>query len=180
MEEIWKDVIDYENFYMISNYGRVKSLERIDNNNHLVKEKYLKDCPDDDGHTQVTIYKDKTKKALKIHRTVAEYFIPNPENKPDVHHIDHNPFNNRVDNLMWVTKEEHAKLHPERYEKAKETRQVTILQIDKTTNEVIAEYPSMAEASRITGVSISGICQVCKGIRNKSGGFIWKYKNEGN
>lgn len=106
--EIWKDIKDLPN-YQISNLGRVKSKERITNvgikNVKQIKrkERILKLFHNKKGYTQVVLYVDKKPYPVKIHRLVAEAFIPNPENKPQVNHIDGNKQNNRVDNLEWCT-----------------------------------------------------------------------------
>ena len=109
MKEIWKPVCGYENLYEVSNLGRVKALERyVHNNGGLQKrhETILK--PSGKIHFGVTLCKEGTTKRRTVHRLVAEAFIPNPENKPVVDHIDTNPKNNRVDNLRWVTTQENT------------------------------------------------------------------------
>lgn len=108
INEVWKDISGYEGLYQISNLGRVKSLERIDNNNHLVKEKILK--PNDDGAGKGYLYVNLGRKgrAKKIHRLVAEAFMPNPENKKEVNHIDGDTKNNKIENLEWVTHQENC------------------------------------------------------------------------
>lgn len=104
MEEIWKDLKGFEDKFIISNYGIVK--------NKLTNEK-VKISSKMGGYKCCGLYyKGKTYNRL-LHRLVAENFIPNPENKPQVHHIDENPSNNSIKNLMWVTPKEHAKLRSE-------------------------------------------------------------------
>lgn len=104
LQEIWNDIQGYEGLYQVSNFGRVKSLERkIFNgeNYHISKEKILSPGKDKDGYFQVQLYKEKTVKMRKIHRLVAEAFIPNPNNYPQVNHKDEDKQNNRIDNLEW-------------------------------------------------------------------------------
>lgn len=94
MEEIWKDIYfeengiiyDYKEIYQVSNLGRVKSLERLDSNRHKVKERILK-AGNDKGYRFVILYKN-GKKRFYVHRLVAQVFLPNPENKPFVDHIN--------------------------------------------------------------------------------------------
>lgn len=92
MKEIWRDVVGYEWKYQVSNFGNVKSLRRIDDNNHVVIERILKQNINKYAH--VTLYKDGKPKVCKIHRLKAQAFIPNPKNKPLVCHRDNNKLNN--------------------------------------------------------------------------------------
>lgn len=114
-EEIWKDINGYEGLYQVSNFGRVKSCERIDANNHPIHEKILKQSKCQ-GYLCVNLYKNGVRKMVKVHRLVALAFIPNPYHKPEVGHKDETRDNNRVDNLEWVTTKENnnTPLHKER------------------------------------------------------------------
>jgi hypothetical protein len=102
--EIWKPIKDYEGLYEVSNLGRVKSL----NYNRTKKEGMLKLFEDKDGYLMVNLSKDKITYQFKIHRLVAETFIPNPENKPCVDHINTIKNDNRVENLRWVSCKENS------------------------------------------------------------------------
>ena len=112
MEEIWKDIKGYEGWYQVSNLGRVKSLERVfirkNGTPFFVRERILKHALDHSGYPYVTLIKLKTRYNKAIHRLVAEAFIPNPENKPCIDHIDCNPQNPMASNLRWVTVRENA------------------------------------------------------------------------
>lgn len=109
MEEIWKDIEGYEGKYQVSNLGRVKSLKRkcnVLNGYRTVNEKILNLNKNRYGYVTVNLSKNNKNKICTIHRLVATAFIPNPENKPQVNHIDGNKTNNIVENLEWVSKEE--------------------------------------------------------------------------
>ena len=100
--EIWKDISGYENLYQISNKGRVKSLPR---NGTSKFEKILVPHKDSNGSYNVSLSKEGKRKIVYIHRLVAEAFLPNPDNLPEVYHIDCNPANNDVTNLYWCTQD---------------------------------------------------------------------------
>lgn len=107
MEETWKDIKGFEGFYQVSNLGRVKSLKRTiirkDGKPFFIRERILKTNNDHSGYPYVTLIILKDKVAKPVHRLVAEAFIPNPENKPCIDHIDCNRANARAENLRWVT-----------------------------------------------------------------------------
>ena len=112
MIEFWKDIKGYEGFYQVSNLGRVKSLSRsiYYSKGYTVyrKGKIKKPSFDKNGYPQIGLCKNGTVITRKIHRLVAEAFIPNPENKPEINHKDENKTNNYVDNLEWVTEKENV------------------------------------------------------------------------
>lgn len=101
MEE-WKDIEGYEGLYQVSNLGRVKSLPRywVRTERILTKKGY--------PYVRVCLFKGTKRTYLSVHRLVAEAFIPNPDNKPIIDHIDGNPNNNSVSNLRWVDFKENS------------------------------------------------------------------------
>ena len=101
-EEVWKPIKGYEGLYEISNLGRVKSL----NYKGSGKGKILKNIEHSNGYLIVGLAKNGKRKQFYVHKLVAEAFIPNPENKPEVDHINTIRDDNKVENLCWVTKKE--------------------------------------------------------------------------
>lgn len=195
MEE-WREIEGYPN-YMVSNLGRVKSLGRWINGKNKGKrwqeEKILKQQLLNCGYLYIELYKNKKGKNFRVHRLVAEAFIPNPYNLPFINHKDENKQNNCVENLEWC---DH--IYNVNYGTARERTikglinhsktSKPVLQIDKNTNEVIAEFPSIMEVQRQLGFANTHISDCCKGgyfykERNKwvnvsqAYGYIWKYKN---
>lgn len=107
MKEIWKDIEGYEGYYQVSSLGRVKSLTRKDSLNRTRKGKVLKPFDDNNkGYLLVDLVKFGKSKTVKVHRLVANAFIPNPLNKPQVNHDDGDKKNNNAKNLEWATREE--------------------------------------------------------------------------
>lgn len=108
LNEVWKDIPNYEGIYQISNYGNVKSLKRNTYNQYGKKDKILKPILQNDDYYAVNLsYKNKVKR-LRINRLVADAFIPNPNNYNCVNHIDGNKHNNNVNNLEWCTFKENT------------------------------------------------------------------------
>ena len=159
-DEIWQDIQNYENEYQISNYGRVRSLK---NNKFHIMSPIL-------GRTQdyysIGLTHNGIKKQYSIDQLVAKAFIPNPNNYPEVNHKDENPKNNHVDNLEWVT-------HSQNVKHSSYRQSYPVAQYDENFN-LIAKYPSLAEAERQTGYARTGIKSSIE--RNgKCHGYIWKY-----
>ena len=114
MPEIWKDIKGYEGLYQVSNKGRVKSVDRYADNHGTMQfrpERILKQNIQDAGRNKrcaVALSKNSIIKRYRVHRLVAEAFIPNPENKPYIDHIDTDSTNNCVENLRWATAKENS------------------------------------------------------------------------
>ena len=107
MEEIYVPIKGYEEFYEVSNFGNVRSKERVikykDGRTYKYGKKQITKSEKGNGYLFVTLWKNNQSKMFHIHRLVAQHFIENPENKPQVNHIDENKKNNHVSNLEWVT-----------------------------------------------------------------------------
>ena len=133
--ELWKDVKSFEGLYQVSTLGRVRSLDKyidvkIRNVDKVLKRgKILKPSYDKDGYLRICLCENQQRIYRSIHRLVAMAFIPNPDNKPCVNHIDSDITNNKVDNLEWVTPKEnvhHSYLYGKRV-KLKNVQRETIL-----------------------------------------------------
>lgn len=185
MKEVWKDIEGYEGKYQISNYGRVKSFPKWVKRRNcyiLTKEKILKPKIDKDGYILVNLYSPN--RTFKIHRLVAQAFIPNPDNLPIINHKDCNPSNNIVFNLEWCDYHYNNSYPLTSQKRIKSSRNgkhsFPILQYDLEGN-LLNEYPSIREASRQLGVSNGNITLCCsdKYPHSKTAyGFIWKYKTK--
>ena len=169
MDEIWRDIEGYEGLYQISNKGRVKSL-------HKGSERILRPVIDRYGYMFVFLYNDNARKYFKIHRLVAQAFISNPENKPQVNHKDENKKNNCIENLEWATAKENSN-YGTRNERVADSRSKPILQYSKS-GDFIRGWKSAREVERMLGIANSHIIACCKGKRKSAGGFVWRYKEK--
>lgn len=101
-DEIWKNVEGCDGLYQVSSFGKIKSFKRN------AEGKILKQY--NNGYYQIRIFKNGIRKTIKTHRLVAQAFIPNLNNLPEIHHKDHNKHNNNANNLQWITRRDHVKI----------------------------------------------------------------------
>lgn len=161
--EKWCRIKKFDDYY-VSNCGRVK------NNGYIL-------IPNNNGngYMQVGIHENKKRWVFYIHRLVAEAFVPNPENKPQVNHRDGNKNNNIASNLEWVTQRENNQHARENGLITRNGNEKEVIQIDRKTEEKINTYYSVSEAQRQTGIYRGSIYNVCKGVSKTAGGYKWKY-----
>lgn len=160
-----KPIPNYPN-YAIAKDGEVWSLRF---------NKKLKPSNNRRGYMSVVLVADKKYHNKAIHRLYAEAYIPNPNKYPCVNHINGIKTDNRLENLEWCTPHENTEHYHKTLRNGKPMyNQKACLQI--IDGEVIAEYKSLNEASRRTGVSVSNIYCCCIGKTTTAGGYQWKYK----
>ena len=128
------------------------------------------------GYAYVSLYKNKSLKAMRLHRIVATAFIPNPDNYPVINHIDENKANNMVENLEWCTHKYNSN-YGNRIEKTVSPLRKPIGKYGSNGN-LLKVYKGINEAARVENLSAGDICMVCKGQRIKAGGYKWGYINE--
>ena len=183
--EIWKDIPNFYG-YQISNYGRIKSIDRDivcgDKTIHC-NGKILKQSKNQKGYLRIRISKGRNKKyTLLIHRLVALAFIENPNNYQQINHIDGNKENNYYLNLEWCNNSQnqiHAvKLGLNDHNKYNAGRKrKMVAQIDINSKKIIYIYNSLSEAANQLNIERSQIGKVCNGNRKTCGGFLWKFAN---
>lgn len=191
MSEVWKPVIGYESRYEVSNMGNVRSL----NYRSTGKTRMLKPVTEGKGYLMVGLCCNQTMKWGKVHRLVASAFIPNPENKPQVNHINGIKTDNRADNLEWVTNGEnlrHAYKHGLKQgskewghtlgtvygkrdrEKIALARSKPIIAINIQTGAETL-FKSAAEVERVLGINHSTVPKVCNGQQKSAKGYTFRY-----
>ncbi|UUW40520.1 homing endonuclease [Enterococcus phage vB_Efm_LG62] len=170
MKELWKDIKGYEGLYQVSNLGRVKRLK----GKYISTERILKPTKHTTGYLRVKLCKNNVRFNKKIHRLVAEAFIPNPENKPQVNHIDEDKTNNIISNLEWMTAKENIN-HGTHNERVSKTMGIPIIAINCITGES-KEFHGITECARQLGLQHQHISAVLKGRYKQTGGYTFKYK----
>ena len=153
--EIWKEIKKYEGLYWVSDQGRVK-------NKH---NKLLTLQPNDAGYLRVCLQANGKSKWYRVSRLVAETFVPNLQNRPEVDHINRNRADNRAENLRWVTRLENMN------NSSFPSREVYCLDLNKV-------FSSATEASVHTGVCRTSIVKCCNHKLQQAGGMLWCYSKD--
>lgn len=185
--EVWKDIIEYEGYYKISNFGNIMSVKRVIKHSSggiaVKKQKFLKPGKDPNGYLRCVLCKNGVCKTKKVHRLVASSFLGNETSEMEVNHIDGNKQNNHVSNLEWVTKRENMKhlsnvigkkgtlkgRFSDKHPRSRITQQFK-------NGVLLNEFSSALDAHKATGVEHSNISLCCRGKRSTAGGYVWKYK----
>lgn len=182
--ELWKDIVGFEGIYQISTYGRLKSF-KVNTEGYV-----LKNTNNKGGYLSVILdYRNNRRISTRIHRLVAEAFIPNPDHLPEINHINGNKQNNHNDNLEWCTRRHNVRDAIKRnpniirgmniYNKYIRPRTIIQYSLD---GRPLALFCNSVEASKATGVCHRNILQVASkdeyrpGLtRKQAGGFKWEY-----
>lgn len=180
MLEQWKPIVGYEGYYEVSNFGNIRSCERqvnhgLGNGVRKLRAKIVNPWNDSHGYQAVSLSKFGKVKKYKVHRLVAEAFIPNPDNKPTINHINEIRDDNQVTNLEWATYQENNN-HGGHNQRVSMTLSKAVVQLDQS-GKVLANFDSIHEASSVTGVHAANI-KSCLHHTNRvlAGGYRWRYK----
>ena len=187
MKEVWRDIQGFEGVYQVSNFGRIRNIlflngGRDKKSPRCRKEiRILKTRIKKDGYCVVHLSCGKKDYHLRVHRLVAMAFIPNPDNLPQVNHKDEDKTNNCVDNLEWCTARYNYE-YGTGQERAHNSHQKPILQLDKETGGVIKKWSSATEAA----ICIKGdkcykgaISACARGERQSAYGYKWTFEKGG-
>lgn len=162
MTEIWKDIPNYEGLYQVSNFGNVRN----------IKSNRIKTIYEHNGYFKVSLCKNSKQLNYFVHRLVAEAFIDNPNNLPQVNHKDETRDNNSIDNLEWCTNEYNLNYgtYPQRI---LGISSIPVIQKTKT-GEVIKVYTSSRQAERENGISRGRVSACLHGDKKFAGGYTWE------
>ena len=170
--EVWKDVAGYEGLYKVSNKGNVFSVERKDTLGRKRGGVKLRPSHNNTGgYLSVDLYKNGIKEKKRVHRLVAEVFIPNPNYHSEINHKDENKTNNHVENLEWCTSKYNINHGTRTKRTSKKVRAINIKTGEVTT------FSSTAESGR-KGYDQGAVSKACRGIYyggNLYRGHKWSY-----
>lgn len=169
MQETWKDIEGYEGIYQISTFGRVKALAKVVNYIDGRKRKYKElllnlNRTDGHGYSAVSFYKEGIVTQLRVHRLVAQAFLPNPLNLPCVNHKDGNPKNNYVNNLEWCTYSENTLDGIKRGSIYKPAKKINIDIVNDIKNTYATGNYSQEKVGKMFGLSQTQIFRIVNNI----------------
>lgn len=176
--EIWKDIKGFEGIYQVSNFGRVKSLERFRKGKNgclvTVKERILKQGIIRNGYYNVILCKNSIEKNYLVHRLVWIAFNGSIPEGYDINHLNEKKFDNRLENLNLMTHRENLN-YGTRNERSAKKRANGVLQFT-LDNILVKEYPSTKQVERELGFAQGNIVNCCNGKHKTAYGYIWRYK----
>lgn len=176
--ECWGWYPGYEGIAQVSTRGQVQTVDRwiTDKNGkkRFIKGRILRPVRGKDGYLRVTLSRDGKQRTYKVHRLVAETWLDNPENKPQVNHLDENKENCSVENLSYCSAKANINWGTGIKRRAA-SRSMPVQAIDVKTGEVVLEFPSMMEAGR-KGFDQAHVSLCCRGKRRTHKGYKWRYK----
>ena len=161
----------YEGLYKVSNLGRILSL----NYRNTGKAELRTPVEMSNGYLQIGLSKNGECKKCYVHRLVAQTFIPNPDNLPEINHIDEDKTNNRVDNIEWKSHKDNIN-HGTRTERVAKARSKRVIQLS-LSGEFIREWTSTMECER-NGFNHSAVGKCCNGNRKTHKGFRFMYAED--
>ncbi len=166
---MWKNIKGYGGIYQVSDEGEVRSL----NYRNTGRVQVLKPNKNNCGYLLVTLYKNGKRKSFSVHRLVAEAFLPNPDNLPEINHKDENKANNCASNLEWCDRKYNANFGTG-IERSAKNHLKPVKQFDLRGN-FIQDFPSIIEVQRKLGYNQSYISAACSGRFNQAYGYRWNY-----
>lgn len=194
MKEVWAEIKGYEGIYLVSNLGGIKSLDKRVNCGHgtrVFPGRTRKPNIGPDGYARVGLRNGEGQLKMKlVHRLVAETFMPNPNNLPEVNHKNENKANNSVENLEWCTraynntyankavlqtKKKDFKVIGEKIKKTFASRKFNGINQLTADGVLVAWWVSIREAERRTGISKHAIGKCCRGNMKMTGGYVWQF-----
>ena len=159
--EVWKDIVDYEGYYQVSNKGNVRSIGRKDSIGRKRRGLTLKLRNTRKGYILVDLSKNGIRETKYTHRLVAEAFLPNPNNYPEVNHRDEVKDNNNVENLEWCDTRYNLNYGTARKRAAKKTSN-KVKAVNVVTGEVLT-FNSTQESGR-KGYDQASVSAACRGV----------------
>jgi len=165
-----KPVKGWEGLYNVTEDGQISSVPR---NGTRRGGRTLSHSTDSYGYSVVKFRNKNKVLTKKVHRIVAEAFLPNPENKPQVNHEDGDKKNNHISNLRWVTASENIRHAKDNGLQCECPNRVSVQQYT-LDGEYVAEYESLKAAGEATHTSWTGISAVIRGKRKSAGGYYWE------
>lgn len=188
-EEVWKPVTEegFEGFYEVSNFGRVRSVDRIVESKRgplKYRGRLISTPLNDDGYPAFNFCYAGKNKAARVHQVVARAFIPNPDKLPEVNHKDEDKTNNHVTNLEWCTREynmnygtglERMQKHPNQKKRFEESKRAIVgIKIDDKSK---IHFESISEADR-NGFNRRNLWNALNGYDASHKGYVWCYEDE--